>query len=173
MKDQPIQLARGHLFALAATSLALSVLTFFLGITVAERTRPTGAATSGSQPLLADEVRLGSLESLLARVSGEHRGGLAFPHGLDGAGSVSEAGVPTSGWAIQVGEYPDAPSADRLVAELRAANVAAYRAAALVDGRRVQRVRVSGFSSREAALGQMEAVASRAGSALPSVVPAP
>ncbi len=173
MKDQPIQLARGHLFALAATSLALSVLTFFLGITVAERTRPSAPVPSGLQPLLADEVRLGSLESLLARVSDEKRSALAFPQGLDGAGSVSEAGVPTGGWAVQVAEYADAPSADRLVAELRAADVAAYRAAALVDGRRVQRVRVSGFASREAALGQMEAVASRAGSSLPTVVPAP
>lgn len=173
MKDQPIQLSRGHLFALGAMSVALAVLTFFLGFTVAERRRPTTDLPPELTPLTAEEVRAGTLESLLARVADEQRADLAFPGELERAGNVSEGGIPTGGWAIQVAEYPDTESAERLVAELRAAELPAYRAAALVDGRKVQRVRVSGFGTRDAALRELESVASRTGASAPVVVPAP
>ncbi len=173
MKDQTIQLSRGHLYALGAMSVALALLTFFLGFAVSQRMGREVGPAPDRMPLTADEVRAGTLESLLARVASEQRADLAFPGELEAASNVSEGGIPTSGWAIQVAEYPDLESAERLVAELRAAEVPAYRAAALVDGRRVQRVRVSGYGSREAALGQMESVASRSGATAPSVVPAP
>lgn len=173
MKDQLIQLSRGHLFALGAMSVALAVLTFFLGYTVAERRRPANELPPELEPLTAEEVRAGTLESLLARVSDQQRADLAFPGELEQAGNVSEGGVPTGGWAIQVAEYPDADSAERLVAELRAAELPAYRAAALVDGHKVQRVRVSGYGTRDAALRELESVATRSGAAAPAVVPAP
>ncbi len=173
MKDQLIPLTRGHLFALGAMSVALACLSFFLGFTVAEKARAHSGEVAGMAPLVAAEVRGGTLEALLARVSQQQEAQVSFPGELAGQAAASESGVPTGGWSIQVAEYPDVPSADRLVAELRAAEMQAYRVAALVDGRAVQRVRVSGYNSREGALGEMESVASRAGSSTPRVVAAP
>jgi hypothetical protein len=173
MKDQLIPLTRGHLFALGAMSVALACLSFFLGLTVAERTHRGMPEVDGVRPLVADDVREGTLETLLARVSQQQGIDVAFPGELAVGGSLSENGVPTGGWSIQVAEYPDTSSADRLVVELRAAELKAYRVAALVDGRSVQRVRVSGYVSREGALVAMESVASRAGAADPRVVAAP
>jgi len=173
MKDHLVPLTRGHLFALGAMSVALACLSFFLGFTVAERAQKGPATTEGALPLVAAEVRAGTLETLLARVSQQQGADLAFPGVLAASGTASEGGVPTGGWAVQVAEYPDLASADRLVGELRAAELQAYRVAALVDGRAVQRVRVSGYTSRELALGAMESVASRSGSSEPRVVPAP
>jgi len=173
MKDQLIPLTRGHLFALGAMSVALACLSFFLGITVAERGRPAAEPVNGVVPLVAAEVREGTLEMLLARVSEQQGADVSFPSELVGAGAASESGVPTGGWSIQVAEYPDVESADRLVVELRAAEMQAYRVAALVDGHAVQRVRVSGYASREGALSEMESVASRTGATAPRVVAAP
>ena len=174
MKDETIRLTRGHLFALGSMSVALAVLAFFLGFSVAVRGRPTGGNPSTVAPLVADEVNRGSLEALLARVADLHSGGLAFPSELEsGDTNVSANGVPAGGWAIQVAEYPDRESADSLVVELRATSLTAYRVAAIVNGHRVQRVRVSGFSTREAAMSELESVGSRSGSVTASVVPAP
>jgi hypothetical protein len=176
MKDNQIQLSRGHLFALGAMSVALAALSFFLGFTVAERVRavPGGSAPAGVAPLVSAEVREGTLETLLARVATQEPQDLAFPGELGSASlNVSEDGVPTGGWAIQLAEHPDAAGADAQVAQLRAAGVQAYRVAGRVDGKRVERVRVAGYGSREAALAEMESVGTRLGSAAPSVVPAP
>ena len=173
MKDHLIPLTRGHLFALGAMSVALACLSFFLGLTVAERSRAVAPAEGGVPPLVAEEVHAGTLETLLARVSQQQGAQVSFPGELAGHGSLSEDGVPTGGWSIQVAEYADVVSAERLVGELRAAELKAYRAAALVDGRSVQRVRVSGYASREGALSAMESVASRAGASAPRVVAAP
>lgn len=174
MKDSTIQLSRGHLFALGSMSVALAALAFFLGFTVAERVRPAGEAQTGVPPLVAEEVRAGSLEALLARVADRQAADLAFPAELESTDrTVSANGVPTGGWAIQVAEYPDRESADRLVEELRATSLTAYRVAAIVGGHRVQRVRVSGFPSREAAMAQVETIGARSGSAAAVVVPAP
>ena len=175
MKDPLIQLTRGHLFALGTMSVALAALSFFLGFTVNERMRAVDAeAPVGAPPLVADEVRSGSLETLLARVSAQAPEDLAFTSELVGNGpNLSSDGVPNGGWAIQLSEGTDLPGADAKVAELRAAGVAAYRVAALVDGHKVQRVRVGGYPSRESALGELESVGARLGALAPSVVPAP
>lgn len=173
MKDQLIPLTRGHLFALGAMSVALACMSFFLGLTVGERSQPTTETAAGVTPLVAAEVQEGTLESLLSRVSQQQALEVSFPAELAGPGPASESGVPTGGWSIQVAEYPDVPSADRLVESLRAAELQAYRVAALVDGRTIQRVRVSGYASRERALTEMESVASRAGATDPRVVAAP
>jgi hypothetical protein len=173
MKDALIPLTRGHLLALGAMSVALACLSFFLGLTVANRGRAPEAEAGGVPPLVAAEVREGTLEALLARVSQQQGAELSFPGELAGPGAMSESGIPTGGWSIQVAEYPDRPSADRLVEELRAAELQAYRVSALVDGHPVQRVRVSGYATRERALTAMESVASRAGSSTPRVVAAP
>jgi len=176
MKDNQIQLSRGHLFALGAMSVALAALSFFLGFTVAERVRATPETTvaPGMAPLVAEDVQHGTLETLLARVAKQDPEDLSFTGELASASlNVSADGVPTGGWSIQLAEHPDPAAADAQVEQLRAAGVSAYRVAGLVDGRRVQRVRVSGYSSRESAMADLESTATRLGATAPSVVPAP
>lgn len=174
MKDSTIQLSRGHLFALGSMSVALAALAFFLGFTVSERVRPADETAPGVPPLVAEEVRAGSLEALLARVADQQAADLVFPAELESTDrTVSANGVPTGGWAIQVAEYPDRESADRLVEQLRATSLTAYRVAAIVGGSRVQRVRVSGFNTREAAMAEVNSVGARAGSTGAMVVAAP
>ena len=82
-------------------------------------------------------------------------------------------GVPASGWAIQVASRADENDAQVLVETLRAAGLAAYRGVALVDGATTWRIRVGGYASKDAATAAMTAVASRAGSTDPRVLPAP
>lgn len=174
MKDNAIPLTRGHLYALGAMSMALGFLAFFVGLAVGQRAPETPPAEARILPLVAAEVESGSLEALLARVSEVQGAALSFPSELGATGpSASIDGVPTGGWSVQVGQYPQVDGAERLVAQLREAGLPAYRVAAIVDGKRLHRVRVSGYSSRESAAIDMAAVASRAGASTPSVVPAP
>lgn len=81
--------------------------------------------------------------------------------------------VPKSGWAIQVADRADAQDAERLVATLRTAGLAAYRVEALVDGHPEHRVRVGGYSSQDAAKAALVEVGGRAGASDASVVHAP
>lgn len=177
MKDRAIPLTGGQLLALGAMSMALALLSFFVGLAVGEGS-PSGnsadVARPTIEPLVGDVVRSGSLESLLVRVSGTQGTDVSFPGALTSALPESSAdGVPSGGWAIQVAEYPDLEGATRLVTQLRELELPAYSAAALVDGRKVHRVRVSGFATREGASAAVTAVATRAGSTTPLVVPAP
>ncbi len=174
MKDNAVPLTRGHLYALGAMSMALGFLAFFVGLAFGQRAPAPTEAEARVLPLLSEEVQTGSLEALLSRVSEGQGAGLTFPSELSSSTpSASIDGVPTGGWSVQVGQYPEVDGAERLVAQLREAGLPAYRVAALVDGRRQHRVRVSGYSSRESATIDMAAVASRAGASAPSVVPAP
>ncbi len=174
MKDAAIPLTRGHLYALGAMSMALAFLAFFVGLALGQRAPEVEAEGPAVLPLVAAEVQGGSLETLLARVSEAQGAGVSFPAELaSSAPSASVDGVPTGGWAVQVGEYPDLEGADRLVAQLREAGLPAYRVRVLVDGHRRERVRVAGYSTRESAAIAMADVASRSGSASPAVVPAP
>jgi cell division septation protein DedD len=174
MKDRTLSMSRGHLLALGAMSLASAVLAFFVGVAVGRRAEAPVAGVPAVAPLVADDVRSGSLERLLARVSEEQAPDVTFPAALSAVTpSASLDGIPTGGWSIQVGEFPDATAADRLVGQLREGGLPAYRVRALVDGRSVHRVRVSGYGTRDAASSDASSVASRAGAESGVVVPAP
>ena len=58
--------------------------------------------------------------------------------------------APTAGgnYAVNVGSFGSAASADKLVTSMRTAGLAAFRESASVDGKTVQRVRVGPFSTR-------------------------
>lgn len=58
--------------------------------------------------------------------------------------------APTAGgdFAVNVGSYSTAASADKLVASLRSSGLAAYREAATANGKPVQRVRIGPFATR-------------------------
>jgi len=58
---------------------------------------------------------------------------------------------PTQGWSVQVGAYTSAQEADARVAGLRAQDLDAWRAEALVKGRTWFRVRVGSHDTRDAA----------------------
>jgi hypothetical protein len=223
-----LPLTRNHLYALGALSLALAVLSFFVGFQ-AGKGRAAPVPVPQVARLVPDDVRTGDLEVLLAGV--EHARGaessLSFPAELPhtdpapappvpldptapegtamvapvaappepvaapfpaevhpGAGAVppgpvpplvpgGTGDVPLSGWAVQVGQHDVESDADRYVATLRAAGLSAYKVVALVGGHSVWRVRVGGFKSKEAATAALSGVASKAGSAEPSVTPAP
>ncbi len=231
-----LPLTRNHLYALGALSLALAVLSFFVGFS-AGRGRAVAPPSVAVAKLVPDDVRSGDLEVLLAGV--EHAtaadAALSFPAELprsepsavavaDAAAAVADAAaaaarvlgapsaavaldpalpvlqkavpadprlgagavapgaavapapvgvVPTSGWAVQVGQHADSADADRYVATLKAANLAAYKVVALVDGQATWRVRIGGFSSKEAASAALPGVASKSGAANALVTPAP
>lgn len=175
--DRPLPITRGHLFAFAALALALAALTFFLGLTVGRRqaAAPPPAAVSA---LVPEEVRSGDLEVLLSKVEEARPGeGLAFPEELPRSTALvvpsASDGVPTSGFAIEVFVRPDETDAQRLVDTLRAAGLAAYRVAAMVDGKAEHRVKVGGYASEEAAKAALAEVQARAGAPEASVGPVP
>ena len=60
-----------------------------------------------------------------------------------------DAKPPTSGWAVQVAAYPLVTEADAKVEALRNQDLAAYRVAAVVDGKNWYRVRIGGFESEK------------------------
>lgn len=86
--------------------------------------------------------------------------------------AASEA-VPTTGWAIQVGERAQEQEAERLVATLRTAGLEAYHVEVLVDGTPTHRVRVGGYGSQEAAKAALVEVSGRAGAPDATVIKAP
>jgi len=103
----------------------------------------------------------------------EARPGTAALSGAAGAVPAPSADIPTSGWAIQVGEVNAEADADRYVETLRAAELSAYKVVALVDGAWIWRVRVGGYSSKETAAANLAGVASKAGAAEATVIRAP
>ncbi len=103
----------------------------------------------------------------------EARPGAVALTGSTAAVPAASADIPTSGWAIQVGELGVEADADRYVETLRAAELSAYKVVALVDGAWVWRVRVGGYSSKEGAAASVAGVASKAGAAEASVIRAP
>ena len=58
--------------------------------------------------------------------------------------------APTAGgnYAVHFGSYATASAADKLIASLRASQLPAYREAATVDGKTMQRVRIGPFATR-------------------------
>ena len=80
--------------------------------------------------------------------------------------------APTAGgnYAVNVGSYSSAASADALVASLRSAQLAGFREAATVDGKTVQRVRVGPFATRPQAEDARLRAAKVKGIASPKVV---
>lgn len=173
MAERQLSLTRGHLFALGVLSVALASLTFFIGVEVGRQDVPD-APPPAQAGLVAEDVKSGDLEVLLAKVDEHRDASLGFPHELVAPviASTSDA-VPTSGFAIQVAEGDDVARAQRLVETLRAANMPAYRVAAIVDGKTLHRVRIGGYSSEAAATAARGEIAGRAGAAEASVVAAP
>lgn len=173
MAPPPLNLTRAHLNAFAALSLALGVLCFFLGVQVGRRQAPPAAVAPAPQ-VVDRNVRDGDLEGLLARVDQKEATQLGFPADLrqPTAPSASD-GVPTSGFALQVGDFDTAERAEKQLETLRSAGLSAYRVAAVVDGRTLHRVRVGGYPSQEAASAAAAGVATRSGVERVSVVPAP
>lgn len=172
MRSAPLTLTRGHILALGALALALAVLTFFLGVEVGRRDvpPPPPAPPAG---LVPDEVKNGQIEELISKAESKQGAPVDFPKALvvppDGADST----LPTTGFAIQVGEFPDTAGADALVQKLQAEKLRAYRVNAVVEGRTVARVRVGGFATKDAAAGSVAKVATAAGVSDGIVVPAP
>jgi DedD protein len=74
-----------------------------------------------------------------------------------------EASVPTSGWSIQVASFPTAEEADTYIAALGQREVKAFRQVALVGGVTRYRVRVGGYSHREAAEAALETLTATLG----------
>lgn len=64
---------------------------------------------------------------------------------------VSEADVPSEGWAVQVASYPTSEEAQRHLASLKSDGHNAYLIAALVKGQTWYRVRVGPYSTRDIA----------------------
>ncbi len=172
--DRALAMSRAHLFALAALAMSMSVLTFFIGVQLGRKEVPA-APTAAQAPLIRDDVRSGDLEVLLTRVE-QARGDptLTFPGDLPRSELPSSSdAVPHSGYAIEVAAEPTAADAQRLVETLRAAGLAAYRVAALVDGRPEHRVKVGGYTTEESAVAAIPEVKSRAGTEHASVSAAP
>lgn len=82
--ERELVLTRGHLFALGALSLALAVLSFFVGLQLGRTDAPIATAPA-VDPLVREEVRGGDLEVLLARVEAASRphAELTFPEKLE------------------------------------------------------------------------------------------
>lgn len=172
MPPAPLTLTRGHVLALGALSLALAVLSFFLGVEVGRRQVPV-APPPAPAGLVPEEVKSGQIEELISKAESKQGAPVDFPKALVAPPDGANTALPTTGWAIQVAEFPDAASADALVAKLVAEKLAAYRVGAVVEGRAVQRVRVGGYATKDAATGSMPKVAETAGVPDGVVVPAP
>lgn len=174
--ERPLQLTRGHLFALGAFAVALAALAYFLGVTVGRRQVEAPEPVVKADALVPEEVRSGDLEVLLAKVEATQQG-VDFPADLPQSPAPVVPGVsdgaPTSGWAIQVAARADETDAQRLVETLRQAGLQAYRVVALVDGKPEQRVRIGGYSTEAAARAALTEVQARSGSAEATVVTAP
>lgn len=216
-----LPLTRNHLYALGALSLALALLSFFVGFQTG-RGQVIASPTPTVTRFVPNEVATGDLEVLLARVEQATVGDttLGFPAELPrtdvppvvvapvlGEGGVlveppvpppepnpfpvearpggaslapgepevvpSTTDLPTSPWAIQVGEQAVESDADRHVETLQAAGLAAYKVVALVGGKTMWRVRIGGYSSKDAATAALSGVSSKAGVAEPTVTRAP
>jgi cell division protein FtsN len=224
--NNQLPLTRNHLYAMAALSLSLALLSFFVGYGLGQGKTAAPPPPVASR-FIDEEVRSGDLEVLLARVEqAAAESALSFPAELprtdpppaepaepaaDGemvdaavdaeppmppepppnpfpvpprVGSAqlqgepavlpsSAAEIPTSGWAVQVGEHASEVDAVRQVEELQAAGLSAYRVVALVGGQTMWRVRVGGYTSKDIASAAAPALASKAGARSTVITPAP
>lgn len=88
-------------------------------------------------------------------------------------GELHAGSVPHSGWAIEVSQADNLEKADQRVLDLLKIGLPAYRVASLVDGKTLQRVRIGGYDSKEAAEGALVQVRARAGVGSATVTEAP
>jgi cell division septation protein DedD len=100
------------------------------------------------------------------------------PVGVVAAGQVQAAPasvgkVPRDGWAIDLGAVTAAADAEARVAALSGEGLAAYALPALVGGHSVWRVRIGGYTDRQAASDAFGDVKARAGVGDARVVHAP
>lgn len=191
-RERQLLLTRGHLYALAAMSLALSVLTFFLGVQIGREQAPP-APEQLAHPLVEAEARTADLEVLLNKVDQRQPGSqpLQFPASLPvstlppavpgegamvppGAPVLPQGGVlPRGGFAIQLGTASSSEAADQELERLNKAGVGAYWITNIVDGQPTIFLRVGGFSSEKLATDSLVSVANTAGARNAKVVPAP
>ena len=89
--ENQLSLTRGHLHALGAMSLALALLSFFLGVQVGRRQAPPAAAPVAAA-LLGEEAKTGNLEQLLEKVENAQVAAqpLGFPTVLPGASAGAD-----------------------------------------------------------------------------------
>lgn len=166
-RERQVALTRGHLFALAAMAVALSTVTFFLGLQVGRQQAPP--AEKAMEPLLGKEAQSGELQALLTRVDQAQPGSqpLDFPRTLPqsqapvgGPGAMVPATsgtpsqsdeVPQGGWALEIGVFDQVSAAQAEILRLRSSGLPAWWTNTLVDGKSVVKVRVGSYSSVEAA----------------------
>ena len=197
-----IWITRKHLAALGVTTLAIAALTFFLGMRVGRSTAPP-PPTAVVPGLTPDQLSQEQLEALLREVARQRGAtDFQFPTELSAPASApalqtaapveanpTQVGappdaapppeaapsgtLPSGGWALQVGSYSSLDEANARLAELQTANLKAYRVAALVDGALVQRVRIGGYGSEQAARDAAPGLREAVGDAELTPVPAP
>lgn len=191
-RDRQLLLTRGHLYALAAMAVALSTVTFFLGVQVGREGAPP-APEQVVHPLVEAEARTGDLEVLLNKVDQRQPGSqpLQFPASLPisspppaaaGEGAVVPPGAPAppqggvlplGGYAIELKTVASGAEADAELEKLKADKVDAYWVTNIVDGQPVIQIRVGGFSSEKLANESLVTVANATGSRGAKVVHAP
>lgn len=112
--EREIWITRGHLYALGATTISVSVLTFVLGFVMGRQEPAPPAQDPPSAALISTEVETDALDDLLARVeaaaSSEPPGEvLTYPEGL--AEQPAPDGPPTPS------EPPSAPPTEEVLVQ--------------------------------------------------------
>ena len=165
-RERQVALTRGHLVALAGMAVALSAVTFFLGVQIGPQQAPP--PEKSVEALLGPEAQTGELQALLTRVEQAQPGSqsLDFPRSLplsnvpagqgamvpptSGTASQSDE-VPPGGWTLEVATYDQVAAAQAEILKLRSAGLPAWWTNTLVDGKSQVRVRIGSYSSAEAA----------------------
>jgi cell division protein FtsN len=180
-RREQIYITKSHLFALSITTLGISILTFSLGYKVGltqaapvpEVSTPPLLPAADQQDTLEELLR--QIEKAQEKAEAtdylfpdenkeavlpipqlpEEQGGPAskIRKGKEEpeAPEFTEQKLPGSGWAVQVGSYPNLDEAQERISSLQEAGKEAYYIVAAVNDQNWYRVRVGGFRTKEAA----------------------
>jgi len=176
-----IWITRGHLMALGTATFFIALLAFFVGMQVgrSQSDAPTISSDAALVPEVNRQDALEALlREVEAAQAGAPP--LAFNETLaqenaptpplEASEEISstteipakqpppppppapkDAPVPKTGWSIQVASYDSVADADKRVNQLKGMSLQAYRIGALIKGRQWYRVRVGGYTTKEAA----------------------